>query len=68
MVQSFIKLGETNLVFVQSLLHHAGSRTRCSAHPRGYIYVSGVMIGVYVVQYDGDRQEDYLFLPLYPGA
>ena len=36
--------------------------------PRGYIYVSDIKTGVYVVQYDGDRQEGYLFPPLYPGA
>jgi hypothetical protein len=29
--------------------------------PRGYIYISDMVSGVYVVQYDGDKQTDYLF-------
>ena len=33
--------------------------------PRGFIYVSDIKTGVYVVQYDGDKQADYLFPPLY---
>lgn len=29
--------------------------------PRGYIYISDIKTGVYVVQYDGDRQPGYIF-------
>jgi hypothetical protein len=33
--------------------------------PRGYIFISEMVSGLYVVQYDGDKQADYLFPPLY---
>tara|TARA_B100001013_G_scaffold227313_1_gene139325 strand:- start:19 stop:1950 length:1932 start_codon:yes stop_codon:yes gene_type:complete len=33
--------------------------------PRGYIIISEMVSGFYVVQYDGDKQADYLFPPLY---
>ena len=36
--------------------------------PRGYIMISEMVSGFYVVQYDGDRLPGYLFPPIYPGA
>ena len=33
--------------------------------PRGYIFVSEMVTGVYVIQYDGDKHPDYVFPPLF---
>ena len=33
--------------------------------PRGYIYVSEMVTGVYVIQYDGDKHPDYDYPPLF---
>ena len=33
--------------------------------PRGYIIISEMVSGLYVIQYDGDKRADYLFPPLY---
>ena len=33
--------------------------------PRGYIYISEMVSGIYVVQYDGDKHPDYDYPPLY---
>jgi hypothetical protein len=33
--------------------------------PRGYIYISEMVSGVYVVQYDGDKDPNYVYPPLF---
>ena len=33
--------------------------------PRGYIFVSEMVTGIYVIQYDGDKHPDYVFPPLF---
>ena len=33
--------------------------------PRGYIFVTEMVTGIYVIQYDGDKHPDYVFPPLF---
>jgi hypothetical protein len=33
--------------------------------PRGYVYISEMVSGVYVVQYDGDKDPNYIYPPLF---
>jgi len=38
---------------------------RLQYDPRGYIFVSEMVTGIYVIQYDGDKHPDYVFPPLF---
>ena len=33
--------------------------------PRGYVFVSEMVTGIYVIQYDGDKDPNYDYPPLY---
>ena len=36
--------------------------------PRGYLFISETVSGVYVVQMDKDKNPDFVYPPLYPST